>query len=168
MSLNTTLVVNLISTLTAALDMVSPEAKHAYGKSYSLLDGTGANQANQVFSDTRTLAASASEELDLNGTALQNAFGANIAFTKIKAIIIEAAAGNTNDVLVGGAAANAVASIFGDPTDVLKVKPGGLVVLTAPNVNGYAVTANTADLLKIANSAGTTGVTYSIVIIGVA
>src|SRR3954465_110978 len=74
-------------------------------KDYSQLfsNGVGANQAsNQWHSLARTLGASASEDLDLAGV-LTNAFGAVLTFTKIKAIVIRAAVGNTNDVVVGNA-----------------------------------------------------------------
>ena len=130
-----------------------------------LTNGTGANQANACFTDTRTLTASSSENLDLAGS-LVDAFGSTLTFTKIKSVMITAAATNTNDVLVGGHATAAV-TFFGDVTDVVKVKPGGCLLLTAPDANGFAVTAITADMLKVANSAGGTSVTYTIVLIGV-
>ncbi len=50
--------------------------------------------------------------------------------------------------------------------DTVKVKPGGAIALVAPDATGYAVTAGTADQLKVANSAGGTSVTYDIIIIG--
>jgi len=70
-------------------------------------------------------------------------------------------------VLVGGAASNQVATIFGATNDVLVIRPGGMFALTAPDNTGMAITASTGDLLKIANSSSGTSVTYTIVIIGV-
>src|SRR6218665_3613353 len=67
--------------------------------------GTGNGQANEQFSDIRTLAASANENIDLAGTLIGH-FGETLTFTKIKAIVILADTGNTNDVIVGGAASN--------------------------------------------------------------
>lgn len=132
-----------------------------------LQNGTGANQANRFYAATRTLAASASEELDLAGV-LEDIFGEVLTLTKVKGIAVQADGGNTNLVLVGGAASNAWAAMFGDATDVLKVAPGGFFMLTAPDANGLAVTANTGDKLKIANSAGGSSITYTIAIAGVA
>jgi hypothetical protein len=152
--------------LVNALDIGEARYPFAFGPTRQFTNGAGANQASAVFSDTRTLVASATEDLDLNGTALQDALGANLALTKIKAIAIVADASNTNDVIVGGAASNAVSSLFGDATDTLRIKPGGFALLCAPTAAGYGVTAATADLLKIANSAGGTPVTYTIIIIG--
>ena len=150
---------------TVDIGQVTHEA--SFNPNYVFTDGTGANQAKIAFADERTLAASANETLDLAG-GLTDAFGNAITFTKIKAIMVQASAANTNDVLIGGAAATGFSSWVGDATDVVKVKPGGLFLIVAPDTNGYGVTAGTADLLKIANSAGSTGVTYKIVVIGTA
>lgn len=136
-----------------------------YALSTVFENGTGDDQANEAFSDTRTLSASGTEDLDLAG-GLADAFGNTLTFTKVKALIVTAAASNTNDVLVGGASSNQLASFFGDATDVIKVKPGGTIMLMAPESAGYAVTAGTGDLLKVANSAGGTSVTYTIIVIG--
>lgn len=157
---------NIDAILADALDIGTVEYHPQYGANYVLTDGSGANQANSIFTDTRILAASATEDLDLAGV-LVNAFGATITFDKIKALIIKADAANTNDVLVGGAASAQASAFFGDVTDVVKVKPGGMLALVAPDANGYDVTATTADLLKIANSAGSTAVGYTIILIGV-
>ena len=137
-----------------------------YAASHSFTDGTGANQAQKLFTDQRTLAASANESLDLSGV-LTDVFGATLAFTKIKAILVKAADGNTNDVVLGGAASNAWIGPFGASTHTVAVKPGGTVMFVAPDANGYAVTAGTGDLLKVANSAAGSAVTYDIVLVGV-
>lgn len=131
-----------------------------------LADGTGANQANAVFSDQRTLAASGTENLDLAG-GLTDVYGAALTFTRVKLLLVRAAAANVNDVLVGGAASNGFVTPFGDATDVVRVRPGGLLLLASADATGFAVTAGTGDLLKMANSAGSTSVTYDIVIVGV-
>src|SRR3982751_6130325 len=135
--------------LSSALDLVSPAARLSQSYSSECDDGRAAGQADKVFSDTRTLGASATESLDLAGS-LTDALGASLTFAKVKAIIISAAAANTNNVIVGGDVTNTFFGIFADEAD-------------AP---GYAVTAATADLIKITNSGAGTGVTYSIIIIG--
>lgn len=165
-SLSGRLSLNVDMTLASALDIGTAEYRPQYGANYVLDNGTGANQANELFADNRTLVASAIENLDLAGSLI-NAFGTAIVFDKIKALIVKAAPGNVNDVLVGGAASAQASSFFGDVTDVVKVKPGGMVAFVAPDASGYDVTATSADLLKIANSAGGTPVSYTIIIIGV-
>lgn len=156
----------VVAELVDTLDVGSVTYPVNYGATYNFTDGTGADNAKKIFTDTRTLTASATENLDMAGV-LTDALGVTLSFTKIKALIIKADAANTNDVLVGGHATAAVATMFGDATDKVKVKPGGMVAFVAPDVNGYAVTATTADLLTVANSAGGTSVIYTIIVIGV-
>jgi hypothetical protein len=48
---------------------------------------------------------------------------------------------------------------------VVKVPAGGMLLLYAPDATGFAVTAATADQLKITNSAGAS-CDYDIVIVG--
>lgn len=157
--------VNVTAALRTTLDIGT--GIHNVSQTYTnnFANGTGADQANQMWTDTRTLTASSTENLDMSG-ALTNTFGTTVAFTSVKAIVIKAAAANTNDVVVGGAASNAFSAMFGDATDKLVLKPGCVFSLLNPNANGYAVTAATADILKIANSSSGTSVTYDIIIIG--
>lgn len=148
---------------TNVLDLGTGAFPFALSNTLSLASGTGASQADKVFSDTRTLAASATEDLDLAGV-LVDAFGAALTFAKIKAVFITAAPGNTNDVNLTRPAANGV-PLFLAAGDGLPVRPGGGVGWFAPGT-GITVTAGTGDLLTLTNSSGTTSVTYSIVILG--
>lgn len=132
---------------------------------WAITSGTGANQADILWHDQRTLTASSSEDLDLRGS-LTTAFGGSVANARVKGIIIKAASANTNNVLVGGASATQFVNWVSDATDVVVVRPGGCFMLMAPDATAYAVTAGTGDLLKIANSAGSTSVTYDIIVIG--
>lgn len=161
------LALNIAASLTNLNDVGIARHSLPFNPTFSLTNGTGANQANAGFADIRTLSASGTENLDLSGSLL-DAFGNTLAFTKIKAMVVLAASGNTNDVLIGGAGSNGFITPFADATDVARVKPGGLLVMVAPDANGLAVTAGTGDILKVTNSAGSTSVTYTIILIGVA
>ncbi len=130
-----------------------------------LTSGIGANQADRLFSDERTLAASGTENLDLAGV-LTDAFGASLTFARIKGLMIKAAVANTNNVVVGGHATAAFVNWVSDATDKIIVRPGGVFCLYAPDAIAYVVTATTADMLTIANSGAGTSVTYKIAIIG--
>lgn len=136
----------------------------------AMTDGASAGQANRVWWDQRTLIASASEDLDLAGAALLDPFGVAVVFARIKALVVYADPGNTNNVLVGGASATQVAGLFSNVNDIAVVRPGAAVswICGAADATGYVVTAGTGDLLKIANSGGTTPVTYEITILGTA
>jgi hypothetical protein len=167
MTLASKINLSVSAALSSALDLVSPAARLSQRYSTELDDGTAAGMADKVFSDTRTLTASSTENLDLAGS-LVDALGATITFARVKAIIIHAAAANTNNVLVGGDVTNTFFPMFGAETDSLIIRPGATVALFAGEADavGYAVTAATADLLKITNSGAGTSVSYDVIIIG--
>lgn len=164
MALSATLRMGVDATLTRTADFESASSRIAKALSISLTDGTGAGQADTIFKDTRTLTASATEDLDLAG-ALTNVYGVTTTFARIKALIVLAASGNTNNVNVIRPASNGV-PLFLAASDGLPVKPGGGFAWFAPDATGIAVTATTGDLITLTNSAGTTSVTYDIIIIG--
>lgn len=166
MALTSSIKLAVSAAQTAALDLGTASAPTALASSVSLSDGTAAGQADRIFADTRTLAASATEDLDLAGV-LADAFGAVLTFAKIKSVTIQAAAGNTNSVQVTRPAANGV-PLFMAAGDGISLRPGSVFHWSAgaADASGVAVTAGTGDLLTVTNSAGSTPVTYSIVIIG--
>ena len=165
MPLSLTLKAGVRGTQTTALDLGTAEFPFDMQSSIALASGTGANQADVLFTDTRTLGVSATEDLDLAG-ALSAALGGTAVFAKVKAVFITAAAGNTNNVNVTRPAANGV-PLFLAASDGLAIPPGGLFVFAGPALAGLcSVTAGTGDLLTITNSAGGTSVTYSIAVIG--
>jgi hypothetical protein len=165
MSLTSRLVVSTVATLTSALDLATGTVPLALQQSIELASGTGANQADRIWHDERTLTASSSENLDLAGS-LADAFGTTITFARIKAIVVGAASANTNNVQVGGAASNAFVNWVANSSDIVNVPPGAVLALIAPGATAFPVTAGTGDILKIANSGAGTGVTYDIVLIG--
>lgn len=164
MALDTNLLVKLDADLTSALDLVTASSPLSVAERIRLSSGTGLAAADMQWSDTRTLAASATEDLDLAGS-LTGPLGTTLTFARIKLVLIMAADGNANDVQVTRPTSNG-APLFLAAGDGLPVKPGGLFLWVAPNAAGVAVTAATGDLLTVTNSAGSTGVTYSIVVIG--
>lgn len=139
-------------------------------KSLALTFGTGANQADQVYQDRRTLAASASEDLNISGgahggaVALTNPLGEAISFTKIKGILIvnESLVG---EMRVGGEATNAFTALFADNSDELKVRPDGFFAVGVKEATAYAVAAN--EVLQITNLDGSNSLTYLIIIFGI-
>jgi hypothetical protein len=165
MTLSTKLRLQITAALTgAATDLAAaPATSAALNKVLELASGVGASQADKAFADTRTLGASATEDLDLAGS-LTDPLGTTVVFATIKAVIVVAASGNTNNVNVTRPASNGV-PLFLAAGDGLPVKPDGAFLWVAPGV-GVTVTAATGDLLTFTNSGGTTGVTYTVVIIG--
>lgn len=146
------------------LDLSTVSSAQPYKKSLAFSSGTGANQADRIFTDTRTIAASTTEDLDIRGTSLQDAFGANVAMFELKMLIVCAASGNTNNVVLGGDA-NSVPFLSTAATTV-SIKPGGCFALMDPSAGGVTVTDTTGDIIQVANSGGGTTVSYDIVVIG--
>jgi hypothetical protein len=165
MPLNTNIDVNIKGLLTGTNDIGDITANLARNFGAAWGSGTGAGQADLVWGDTNTLAASANTDIDLAGV-LTNPLGGTLTFVRIRAILVIAAAGNTNNVVVGGAAATQFIGPFGAATHTVAVKPGGMFMVVAPDATGWAVAAGSTDLLRVANSAGGTGVDYSIMIVG--
>lgn len=164
MALTTRLSVSLLAALTSALDLSTADDTLNYLKNIELATGTGANQADMLWHDRRTLSASATENLDLAGS-LTNALGATQTFARVKALVVYAATGNTNNVNVIREGTNGV-PVFLALGDGVAVRPGGLLALVAPDATAYAVTGGTGDLLTFTNSAGSTSVTYDVIVIG--
>lgn len=164
MGLSAKLSTHLVATLTSALDLSTATDPLNYSLNLDISTGTGANQADMMWHDQRTLAASATENLDLAGS-LTNAFGTTQTFARIKAVIVAAAAGNTNNVNVIREGTNGV-PLFLALADGIAVRPGGIFLWAAPDATAVAVTGGTGDLLTFTNSAGSTSVTYSVIIIG--
>lgn len=164
MALDTRIKLTVASVLTSALDLQPRTAPLNLAKNIALTNGTGANQADRVWADQRTISASATDSIDLAG-ALTDAFGAALTFARIKAVLVMAASTNSNNVNVTRPASNGV-PLFLAAGDGIPVRPGGMIVWVAPDATGVAVTAGTGDLLDIVNSGAGSSVTYDIAIIG--
>lgn len=164
MSLETVIIASIKAQETAPFDLASSSASIGLEVRHNLANGSAAGQAQKAFSDSRVIAASGSENLDLAG-ALSSALGTTITFATVKAILIRAKATNANNVVVGPSASNGFLGPFADASDRVAVKPGGSFLVTAPDA-GWAVTAGTGDLLTVANSGAGTEVGYDIVVIG--
>jgi hypothetical protein len=151
----------------SAIDLANIVASHNVQRGTNFDNGTGAGQADLLWSDTRTLGASASEDLDFAGVLI-GAFGAALTFARLKILMISAAPGNTNNVIIGGVASGLATILAPAATGTAIIRPGGLfaVCCGSADATGYVVTPSTGDLLHVANSGAGTGVTYDIVAIG--
>jgi len=153
---------NFQDTLDATI--VKDESQLSYDRSF--VDGVAADQADKVWHDIRTLAVAANDDLDLN--ALTNTiFGSTITinFAKIKGVLIMNMASTAGeDLLVGGAAAQAWSAWVGAADDRVRV-PADSCLLISSRKDGLTVTNGASDTLRIAN-AGTGSITYRIAVLG--
>lgn len=163
-TLKTVVTAQIETTFKNLLDLSTPTDAATVTSKIQLSNGTGANSADLCFHDTRTLAASGTEDLDLAGS-LAGPFGAAQVFVEVRAFMIKTAAANTNNVNITRPAANGV-PLFLAASDGIAVPPGGVFLWTCPADGKVAVTAGTGDLITVTNSAGSTTVTYDVVIIG--
>ena len=131
----------------------------------SLANGTAANQANLVWYDTRTLAAT-SEQIDLAGGE-REAFADVATFTNIRTLLIRNKQTTTGLTLtIGGGTTNPISTIFGSTATncTETIGPDGWTHKHNP-VDGFAVTGGSADTLKL--DAGTNTVVFDIIVIGI-
>ena len=136
-----------------------------YFKNWDLTSGVAANQADECWSDTRTIASATNDDLDLSGTALQNAFGVNLAVVKVKAIMIIASAANTTNLTIGNATATQFLGGFGDAAHTWTLRPGAWFSVGTPDLTGWPCGAGTTDVFRIANASGASA-TYDIIVVG--
>lgn len=164
MALTSRVSLELVASLTGTADFGAPSSRPSFARQIDLTSGTGPNQADQVWTDQRTIAASGSENLDLTGS-LTDALGGSITLARVKVLYIAAASTNTNNVVVGAAASNPWAGLL-NGTGTLTLRPGAFFVAATPGATGMAITAGTGDLLRVANSGSGSSVTYDIAVIG--
>jgi len=163
-SLATQLRVAINATFTDDQDLSDPTASVALSALESLSNGTTNTAADLVWSDTRSVALSSSEVLDLGtGGGLTTPFGAAFSPAEVVAVLVVAAEGNTNNVVIGNNGTEDFVGWFGAATHTIAVKPGGWMFQFAPA--GWTVTNNSSDKIKVANSGAGTAVEYSIVIV---
>lgn len=165
-SLTSRVEVVISGTLFNALDFSGPSYPLAERRANDFANGAGANQANVVWSDQRTLAPSASETLDLVGGGLVDAFGVAIAPARLRALLIYASPANLNNLTILGNAASI--PVLNTVATTATLPPGGIFLITKPDAAGIVVTATTFDLIQIANAAGVNSVVYDIFFLGAA
>jgi hypothetical protein len=157
----------LESLLTDINALSNPQDFLTFRHDFGFANGTGANQADKRWSSAgRSLAGTTSENLDLAG-GLTDYRGNVITFARIRGIAIfnNAAIGASNLIQVGGAASNAFINWVANSSDIVNVRPQGVLLLMAPDATAYAVTAGTGDILMVKNSAVGT-ITYDIALLG--
>lgn len=138
--------------LTSVLEAIN----FAFSSSYT--NGTGSNQVNAFFSDTRTLAAT-NESHDLN--TMTDSFGATLNFLKVKFLYVKNKSTTTVQTLTLTGDFLTQAGV-GVAAGGFVLGPSGIYMLDNP-IDGYTVTATTADVITLTNAAS---FDYDILILG--
>ncbi len=130
---------------------------------YTVAFGNSADQADELYHQTRTIPGSGIDDVDISG-GLVDALGGTFAPTaEIVAMMIEAHEGNTLPVTVGGSPSNPWTAWFAASNDVEQVPAGGVAIHVAPNTGLANITAGTADILRIT---GAPGDKYDLILLG--
>lgn len=151
--------IDLNATYLNPLDLATVSAPTRVAKSYSWTNGTGASQANRIWTDTQSIAVAT--DIDLQG-ALVDAFGQTFLPTKLRLLYVHAAAANTSTIVLGGDA-NSVPFLDTAATTVT-LQPDGVYLQVNPSTAGITVTAATGDIVQLAPGAGTQA--FDIVLVG--
>lgn len=146
------LAVRFSAVQTGSNDFGGPDFRPELEAILQFTSGVAANQADILYVDERAFTSSTADDIDLAGV-LSNAFGQTITAVEIVGIVIinatKAGVRNTVTLSVGAGSAPWF-GMFGATGDVIKVPPGGVFCLFAPDASGLGtVTATTADLLTV-------------------
>jgi hypothetical protein len=164
MALTVTVSASIVGQLTKSLSTgTSADLPIAETKQLAFTDGSGAAMANKILTKRYTILTAANEDIDLAGS-LTNDFGDAVVFTAIKAIMIEHVSGS-NPAVVGNAGTPFLGPM-GAAAHTIAVPIGGFLCIGRADATGWPVTAATADLLRIANAAGTSLV-VDVTIVGI-
>ena len=132
----------------------------------TVLNAAGRIEVNDWIRTRVTLAATTTVSVDLIGSAYQNPFGVNLAFTAIKAIfaVLVTPDGSKKFRIGPQNVANAAQLCFGGVGAQAYIESCWYVPLIGPPA-GWAITAGTADLLPLYNPGGSS-IDVDLVVIG--
>lgn len=169
MPLSSTVRVRVAASQTGSNDFGGPAFSPEMETAINLANGTGPNQADLLFVDERTVAASTNDDIDLNGV-LSQAIGGSFTAAEIVAIVIinapKSGTANLSSLTIGGGTNPFLGFLSGTTPAIGPIGPGGHLSIGSPGATGLGtVTAATADILRIANGAGGPA-TYQIALIG--
>lgn len=136
---NSNVVINIQNKKALDLDTVLDTLNINTGISWAF--GTGANQANCLWHDTRTLADGGTETIDLYASGTEvDAFGGALTMAALKLLYIK---NNSDDATlkVLGTAVTAI-PILSDPSDIIEIGPGGFLLWALPTAAGLDITTN--------------------------
>jgi len=153
-----------IQTLGTPENRTGTVGPHLFEKTYTFTNGTAAGEADLCWSDRRTVAASATDTIDLSGGGLKS-LGSSVNFAKVTGVIIRNRSTTAGDILhVGPALSNPFLGPWVDASDMNVIGPEGVAVFQ--NDTGWTVTGGSADTIQIVETGGAGSVKYDIFILG--
>ncbi len=125
----------------------------------ALVDGTGAGQADGIFTADTELAAGSVDAYFL-AAGLSDLYGDQVEFTAIKFLMLEADLTNAGPLVIGG---GSFPGPFGDPSNTILLGPGDVLNWQTSSANGWPV-VDGADEFRIGSD---TDALYKLTIVGV-
>lgn len=153
MPLKTDLTLRLKPELTKVIGSYTLVEATEFSQVLSLVTGVGANQADKLYYAKPTIVGSATLTLDVaTAGGLFDIYGDAFALARLKFLLLVNPSTNPNTINLQRPAANGV-PLFLAVSDGEPVHPGGFVVKWFPGATAIPVTAATADLIDIVNTA---------------
>jgi hypothetical protein len=119
-----------------------------FSPSLTFADGVAALMANNIYHNSLALTAGV-YNFDLAGV-LTDAYGTSVALARVK--VIGFSNDSASNIMTLGNHATAAWSTFLGATSTVVIRPGGFIFAACADATGWAVTATTADILKIAGT----------------
>jgi len=161
-SLSTRVTVTVAPTLTSTVGLAETSATAKALVDFTLAAGTGANQADSVYTASATITTGATLSLDLKGSMV-DAFGAAFTPSKLRLVYISSRSSNTTNLTLFGNAASPL--ILSVATTTATLTPGDTFLVTRRATAGITVTTATGDIVDIVNGAGASAI-VDIVLVG--
>jgi hypothetical protein len=163
-TLNAQILLQILATENSSSDLSTTVRRTNVSESLTFTNGTGANQAQIVWSDSRTIAADDGDILDFQAGLADDR--GSVAFASIKAIYIR----NTGTVPLSWQSLAEPEYWGSGPLQAgesqgMDIPAGGLVLLTNPSAAGWIVESGD-EQIQFINSSETTAAAYDIILIG--
>lgn len=133
----------------------------ALSKTLNFDDGTSAGEVDIMYARQRTISDGGTIDLDLAG-GVTDPYGNTITMAEVVGLAVvnnqyDGGNDNTTNLTIGAAGSPWETWITGTTKTIGPITPGGMFMIFSPDATGLgAVTATTADTLRITNSAGAT------------
>lgn len=147
---------------TNPLDLTTGVARHLLDYVNTLTDGTGDNQIQHIWSDTRSVTSGVPDTIDIRG-GITNAFGVSLNIVNVVGFAVRNRSTTTGQNFTVGGGSNPFITWLIATGDGVRVGPGGVFIVHSP-IDPYGTTAGTADIVTITAASGT--ISYDIVIWG--
>jgi hypothetical protein len=157
--LSLTLSANLVGSYNSVRGLVSGAGSLSPSFFLALTDGTGASQADGLFTWNEGISANETQSFGLF-SGLVDLYGQTLEFSAVKAIFIQADPNNEANILIGG---GTWVGPFGDASNTLVLRPGQMICFACQDANGYPVDPS-ADILQVQSIVDAA---YSLTIVGV-